>query len=210
MPEEISIDGGTNLTSSTVRDFFRRWKVEVRQSSAYYPKSNGRAEAAVRSAKAILRGNTSPGGGIDTDKVVLALLQYHNTPLRDGDRSPAHLLMGRQLRGGVPVPNIHLRVAEYWQDFLQERELQMAKTGEVTEERTRSLRELPPLKVGQCVRMQDPRTRLWDRTGIVTGVNRKFRQYTIRLDGTGRITRRNRRFIKPIATAEKAEGALRP
>ena len=210
VPEEISIDGGTNLTSSAVRDFFRRWKVEVRQSSAYYPKSNGRAEAAVRSAKAILRGNTSPGGGIDTDKVVLALLQYHNTPLRDGDKSPAQLLMGRQLRGGVPVPNIHLRVAEYWQDFLQERELQMAKTGEVTEERTRSLRELPPLKVGQCVRMQDPRTRLWDRTGIVTGVNRKFRQYTIRLDGTGRITRRNRRFIKPIATAEKAEGALRP
>ena len=131
--------------------------------------------------------------------MVLAFLQYHNTPLRDGGKSPAQLLMGRQLRGGVPLLKVHLQVAAHWRDFLQERELRLART-EACEERTRSLRELPQLKVGQCVRMQDPRTRLWDRTGIVTGVNKKFRQYTIRLDGTGRITRRNRRFITPIAT----------
>ncbi|KAF0305832.1 hypothetical protein FJT64_022603 [Amphibalanus amphitrite] len=103
VPEEISVDGGTNLVSAEMRAFLDRWGVAIRQSSAGYPQSNGRAEAAVKSAKAILRTSTS-ASGIDSDKAIEALIQYHNTPLRDGGKSPAQLLMGRQLRGGVPVP----------------------------------------------------------------------------------------------------------
>ena len=101
VPEEISVDGGTNLVSAEMRTFLDRWGVTVRQSSAGYPQSNGRAEAAVKSAKAILRGNTSASGSVDTDKALEALIQYHNTPLRDGDKSPAQLLMGRYVTCGV-------------------------------------------------------------------------------------------------------------
>ena len=57
-------------------------------SSAYYPQSNGRAEAAVKSAKRLLKMNTGPGGSLDTDKVTAALLQYLNTPLRGIDKLP--------------------------------------------------------------------------------------------------------------------------
>ncbi|KAK8372273.1 hypothetical protein O3P69_009101 [Scylla paramamosain] len=49
---------------------------------AHYPQSNGRAEAAVKSAKRMLRLNIGPTGSLDTDKLSAALLQYHNTPLQ--------------------------------------------------------------------------------------------------------------------------------
>ena len=47
-PEEILTDSGTNLASSKVMDFYRRWGVRLRLSSVHYPLSNGRAEAAVQ------------------------------------------------------------------------------------------------------------------------------------------------------------------
>ena len=36
---------------------------------------------------------------------VLAFLQYRKTPLRDGGKSPAQLLLGRQLRIGIAAPS---------------------------------------------------------------------------------------------------------
>ena len=74
-PTEVSIDGGTNLVSEEMSRFFKCWGVHMRVSSAYYPRSNGQAEAAVKTAKRILMGNTGPGGTLNTDKVSVALLQ---------------------------------------------------------------------------------------------------------------------------------------
>ena len=81
-PEEQSIDCGTNLISEEMSRFFKCWDVNMRVTSAYYPQSNGRAEAAVKTAKRILMNNTGPGGSLNTVKVSVALLQYHNTPLK--------------------------------------------------------------------------------------------------------------------------------
>ena len=68
-PEEISVDEGMNLTSAEMKSFFGRWGVSMSVSSAHYPQSNGRAEAAVRTAKGILMENTLPNGGLDNDKL---------------------------------------------------------------------------------------------------------------------------------------------
>ena len=43
------------------------WGVGHRFLSAYNPKSNGRAEVAVKSAKRLLSANTGPAGSLDTD-----------------------------------------------------------------------------------------------------------------------------------------------
>ena len=42
-------------------------------------------------------------------------------------------------------------------------------------------------------------TKKWDRSGIIVEY-RGNRQYLVRLDGSGRLSLRNRRFLKPICT----------
>lgn len=90
----MSTDGGPNLTSDEMCGFSKTWGVERRLASAHFPQRNGRAEAAVKSTKRLLRGNAAPGGGLDCDRASIALLQYLNTPLRGVDKSPAQLAMG--------------------------------------------------------------------------------------------------------------------
>ncbi len=68
------------------------------------------------------------------------------------------------------------------------------RTAEQLSEHTR---RLPQLKVGNQVRIQnqvDPHPKKWDKTGTVIEV-RQFDQYVIRVDGSGRVTIRNRKFL---------------
>lgn len=111
IPKELLCDGGTNLVSEEARAFLL-WRVQLRISSAYFPQSNGLAEAAVKSAKRLLSGNTGPGGSLDSDVAAKAVLQYLNTPLQDSGASPAQLLMGRQLRDSVPAATEYYCIAD--------------------------------------------------------------------------------------------------
>jgi hypothetical protein len=43
VPEEISSDGGPEFVSGEAEDFYHRWGIKHRLSSAYFPQSNGRA-----------------------------------------------------------------------------------------------------------------------------------------------------------------------
>ena len=58
---------------------------------------------------------------------------------------------------------------------------------------------LPQLVVGDCVRIQNqtgPHPTKWDKTGIIIEV-RQFDQYiVVRVDGSGRVTLRNRKFLR--------------
>ena len=100
-PTEISLDGGPNLDSLGVRLWLTQWGVKYRLSSAYYPQSNGRAEAAVKTLKRLLIGNTGDKGSLKTDQVAYALMQHRNTPLRGMTKSPAQLALGRPLRDSL-------------------------------------------------------------------------------------------------------------
>ena len=48
VPEEISSDGGPDLSSAVTADFITRWDIRHRVFSAYFPQSNGRVEVAVK------------------------------------------------------------------------------------------------------------------------------------------------------------------
>ena len=61
-------------------------------------------------------------------------------------------------------------------------------------------RNLPPLKVGQHVNIQNQHgagkiAKRWDRTGIVVE-DLGFNKYRVRVDGSGRVTDRNRQFLR--------------
>ena len=63
-------------------------------------------------------------------------------------------------------------------------------------------RVLPPLSLVDCVRIQNqtgPHPKKWDKTGIVIEV-RQFDQYVVRVDGSGRVTLRNRKFLRHYVT----------
>ena len=207
-PEQISTDGGTNLASEEMETFFKKWGVKVRLSSAHYPQSNGRAEAAVKSAKRLLRENTSKGGTLETDRVALAILQYLNTPLRDINKLPAQLATGWQLRDGVPTARRHLLVDRYWKKTIRKRELQIAKSQKATHALD-TARRLPPIAISTYVRIQNQATKKWDRTGVIIE-SRPHRQYVVRLDGSGRLSLRNRRHLKVIAPPVTAPPVMTP
>ena len=63
---------------------------------------------------------------------------------------------------------------------------------------TKHTKRLPPLRVGDFVRIQNqagPHPLKWDKTGTVIEV-RQFDQYIVKVDGSGRVTLRNRKFLR--------------
>ena len=79
-PDKFSSDGGPQFTSTAFTDFLQTWGVAHHLFSVSYPQSNGRAEAAVKTATPIIHKNTAFNGFLDIDKLPKAIMQYHNTP----------------------------------------------------------------------------------------------------------------------------------
>ena len=67
VPFEISSDGRPEFTAEETKGFLRRWGVHHRLSSAYNPRSNNRAEVAVKAMKRLLWDNIASNGSIDTE-----------------------------------------------------------------------------------------------------------------------------------------------
>lgn len=200
-PDEFSTDGGPPFNSFEVKNFLRRWGVNSNLSSAYYPQSNGRAELAVKTAKRLITDNTGPNGRLNTDRLVAALLQYRNTPMQDIGLSPAQMLFGRNLRDSIPVHKQALLVRPEWRMIAEDREIALAKRNLRSRERYNlHTRDLPSLRTGDKVQVQNQtgsKPKRWDKTGTIVETNGN-RQYSIRMDGSGRVTLRNRRFMRQI------------
>lgn len=59
-------------------------------------------------------------------------------------------------------------------------------------------KRLPPLRVGDRVRLQNqigPHSKKWDKTGFIVEV-KQHDQYVVRVDGSRRVTLRNRKFLR--------------
>lgn len=209
VPQELSSDGGPEFTASTTREFLQRWGVRHRISSAYFPQSNGRAEVAVKSAKRLLRSNVGPTGTLDNDKLLRALLQLRNTPDPDCNVSPAQIIYGRPIRDAFSFAN---RLEKYqnpevhpiWRDAWASKEAALrtrfTRTSESLNEHAKALQ---PLKPGDKCFVQNQTgiaAKRWDRTGTVTEAL-GHDQYTIKIDGSGRVTKRNRRFLRAFTPA---------
>ena len=198
VPEEISLDGAPNYTSKEITDWLKSWGVTCRISSAYYPQSNGRAEVAVKCLKRLLRGNTGPRGAINNDKTAKALMQFRNTPLRDINKSPAELALGRPIRDVLPLPLHRYRINPCWARHLNERELSMtARNQSAKDKYDQSAKSLKDLAVGDEVICQDVRRKKWDKSGTIVALKGN-RQYSIKMEGSGRLSIRNRRHVQKV------------
>ena len=198
VPEEIAADGGPPFDSNDYNVFLKQWKIRKRLSSAYYPQSNGRAEAGVKTAKHILLGNVdSRTGKLDNENAVKALMTHRNTPCQLTGISPARALFGRPIRDHLPMSELKLRAE--WQEIADKREEALAKRHFVKP--TTPSRELTPLNVGESVQIQNQNgthPTKWNSTGYVAETLPN-RQYRVVVDGSRRATLRNRKFLKPIS-----------
>ena len=195
-PEQISVDGGSNLNSSSFSEFLNRWGVQKRQSSAYYPQSNGRAEDAVKTIKRLIRCNTSRSGGIHTDDVAMALLQHRNTLLRDVGKSPAELALCRSLRDGIPLLKQRYRIHPHWSSHISQRETQIVKKMKIVKEKyDHHASSLTPLPIGSKVLCQNTRTLNWDKAGSIVEVKPHI-QYIVKMEGSNRLSLRNRQHLQ--------------
>ena len=201
VPEELSTDGGPQFTATQFQSFLKNWGVTHRLSSAYYPQSNGRAELGVKTAKRILENNTNPDGTLDNDKVSRAILQYRNTPLPYIHLSPAQILFHRQLRDNLPSNPQHYKLHKNWLISAAQREQCYAKRNQdLITEYNRTAHHLDPLAIGAPVAIYDTTkhsTRRWHKTGTIVE-SLPYKQYRIKVHGSGRITLRNRRFLHEI------------
>ena len=81
--EEFASDFGPQMKYEVLQQFLKQWGVFHRVSSAYFPRSNSRAELAVKAGKRLLKDNMGPKGDIDTDNFYSPLLHYRNTAHQD-------------------------------------------------------------------------------------------------------------------------------
>ena len=193
-PEEFSSDGGPQfIKEDAFQLFLKQWGCKHRLSSAGYPQSNGRAESAVKTAKRMIRDNIAKDGSLDTQKFAKAILQYRNTPLKEGGLSPAQILFHRDLRDFIPSHPSKYQLSSKWLHLAKSRENRIPPT---PTQQLSSRKELKPLEVGTRVIIQSQGfKKRWDKTGKIIETL-LYRQYLIRLDGSGIAVRRNRKHIR--------------
>ena len=108
-------------------------------------------------------------------------------------------MFGRKIRDLIPILPGRYEPHGTWKDTLDKRELALKKRHIKAAERwSQATKQLPPLKVGDSVRVQNqvgPHPTKWDRTGVVVEV-KQFDQYVVKIDGSGRTSLRNRKFLR--------------
>ena len=159
IPETLVSDNGPPFSSCEFRAFLRSLDIHHVTSSPGYPQSNGKAENAVKTAKALMRKAIASG-----ENPLWALLTWRNSPSEGSDMSPAQKMFGRACRTFLPTPRSNLLPTYPTPPprVFADNKLRQAKYY------NRRTRPLTPLVVGQPIRMRLPGQRTWS-PGVCTG-----------------------------------------
>ena len=101
------------------------------------------------------------GRHLDEDKLCRALLQYRNTPSHKDGLSPAQKLYGRPVQD---MPPAHRQsFSDEWQQSAKGAEKAATHSREKAETfYNANARNLPEIRIGSNVAIQDSETKLWD------------------------------------------------
>ena len=108
-------------------------------------------------------------------------------------------VFGRPIRDPIPAPLGRYCPHKSWEITAEHREMALAKRHAREREKwSKSTRELKDLEVGDHVYLQNLQGNnplRWERTGVIVEV-KPFQQYTVKIDGSGRVTLRNRKHLR--------------
>ena len=177
-PSSIRSDGGPQFHGKFTR-FCETNNISHELSAPYNPKSNGLAEAGVKSVKNILRKSMSSGSNAD-----FMLYEWRNIPCSDG-YSHTQLIFGRAQRTSLPsLPSQNVPI-----DFSSSVSSKNVAHSRVKLDHDRSKLSLESLSPGQAVHLQNSKSSAWDKRGIVVSVQLECLSYVIKVD--------NRFFTRP-------------
>ena len=140
---------------------------------------------------------------------VSSCLTLGNTPDPDCNLSPAEIIFGRPLRDTLTFVN---RLEKYsnphilllWRDaWAAKEEALRTRIARTTESLRMHSRPIRPFSTGEKVFLQNqrgPHPNKWDRSKEVLE-SAGHDQYRVKVDGSGRITLRNRRFLRAYTPA---------
>ena len=191
-------DNGSQIVSQEFIQFTTDWEFKHVTSSPRYPKSNGKAESAVKVAKNLFKKAIKDGKDPWS-----ALLDYRNTPTEGMKSSPALRLMSRRTRTLLPTATSlpHPKVVEGVEDQIKQKK-QKAK---YYHDRTAKL--LPEIEVGQEVRVAPTeRSKPWKSATCVQKLS--DRSYLVR--SSKETVRRNRQSLKPTSPPKPAKSYPMP
>ena len=181
-PVGVISDGGSQFTCKAFATFVENWNFIHTVSSPTQAQSNGKAEAAVKNVKKLLK-----KCGSMNDQFWKALLAIQNTP-HLSSKSPAELLLGRTLHDSLPrFPGPGTL------DETKAKILDLKKKEKDTYDQHATL--LPSLQPGTRVAIRSLVDSNWSLLGTVTEI-RPNRTYTVLTDQASTLTR-NRRYLRP-------------
>ena len=197
VPSRLRTDGGPQFSSYIFSSFMNKWHVQHDMSTPNFAQSNGHAEANVKRLKHLIA-KASPKGDIyDSDELIHGIIELQNTPRQDG-LSPAMILLGRPLRSLVPI---HRSAFDpKWHDVAMKLDKREDSNDHATKRYDAHSKPLPPLKIGDNVRIQDPESKHWDKLGVITGIGKR-RDYIVKTP-SGSILWRNRRFLRIVPVTD--------
>ena len=165
--------------------FATDWEFKHVTSSPRYPRSNGKAESAVKIFKSLFKKAFK-----DNRDPWLALLDYRNTPTEGMKSSPTQRLMSRRTRTLLPTATSLLqpKVLEGVNEKIKVKK-QKAKYYQ-----DRTARTLPEIEIGQEVRVvPQERNQPWKSGTCV----KKLSDRSYLVETSSETLRRNRQSLKP-------------
>ena len=139
VPHQVQSDNGSQFTSAEFERFGKEWGFRHTTSSPGHQQSNGKAEAAVKIIKRLMRRAEDP---------YLALLEFRNTPTAGMSSSPAERMFGHGTRSILPTGGS----ANKSHRVLQEK---VRRKVQVQTAYNRSAKDLPDLAIGSPILLRD-------------------------------------------------------
>lgn len=194
-PMYVTTDGGPQFNSAEFRKLATEWEFLHTMSAPHHQQANGKAEAAVKIIKQLLKKT-----GETNSDFWKALQQWRNVPNNCGS-SPAQRMFCRRIRFNVPMAEA--KYTSHIQAGVKERIKKNRQTAKYYYDRT--AKSLPPLEIGQPVFVKKKPT---DNTWLPGEVKATATDRSTIVDVRGQQLRRDNVMIKRVPQAASHHSLL--